>query len=75
MLENQNDEFDPPTHSLSWMHDQDRLLLQGALLRDRMKLTVRLNQIFSRLNTEHQWTTIPEYGSSLFFSRDSRMAN
>jgi len=40
-----------------------------------MKLTVRLNQIFSRLNTEHQWTTIPEYRSSLFFSQDSRMAN
>jgi len=75
LLENQTDAVFPPILQLTWMDDRDRLLLRGDLQGGTLDSTARLNTILNRLNTDHQWVTIPDCRSSLLFSRDSRVAN
>ena len=75
-VENQTDTVVPPILQLTWMDERDRLLLQGDMLvGGRLEVKVHLNQILSRLNTDHQWVTLLDCRSRLLFSRDSRVAN
>ena len=75
LVENQTDAVVPPILQVTWMDERDRLLLQGDMLGGRLEVTVHLNQILSRLNTDHQWVTLRDCRSRLLFSRDSRVAN